>query len=49
MKNLETITLDEMINSELIASIIEKEDQDLKEAGWNYEDVKEFAKLITNN
>lgn len=49
MENSTEITLDEMINSELITNIIEQEDKDLKEAGWTYEEVKEFAKSITKD
>ena len=43
------ITLDEMINSELITSIIKVEDQDLAEAGWTYEEAKAFGERMSNN
>ena len=46
MKNLETI--EEILNSELLNSIIEQEDKDLKAAGWTYEEIKSVAKMVTN-
>lgn len=42
------ITLDEMINSELITSLIEKEDKELDEHGWTYEEVKSFGESLNN-
>lgn len=45
MKNL---TLDEILNSELMNEIIKKEDKDLAEAGWTYEEIKEVAKMVTS-
>ncbi len=40
-------TLEDILNSDLMNEIIEQEDKDLKEAGWTYEEVKEFAKSLT--
>tara|TARA_R110000824_G_scaffold57532_7_gene156322 strand:+ start:4434 stop:4571 length:138 start_codon:yes stop_codon:yes gene_type:complete len=45
MKNL---TLDEILNSELMNEIIEEQDRDLAEAGWTYEEIKEVAKMVTS-
>jgi hypothetical protein len=45
MKNL---TLDEILNSELLTEIVEQDDKDLAEAGWTYEEVKEVAKMATS-
>lgn len=42
------ITLDEMINSELITNLIDQDDKDLKADGWTYKEVQEFAKSMTN-
>ena len=39
-------TIEEILNSELLNSIIEQEDKDLKEAGWTYEEVKNLADSI---
>ena len=46
MKNQETITLDEMLNSELITGLIEQEDKDLAEDGWTYEEAKAFGERM---
>jgi len=46
MKNLEN-TIEEILNSDLLNSIIEQEDKDLKEAGWTYEEIKSVAKMVT--
>ena len=43
------ITLEEMINSELITSIIKAEDKDLAEDGWTYEEAKAFGERMSNN
>ena len=43
------ITLDEMINSELITSLIEKDDKELAEDGWTYEEAKAFGERMNNN
>ena len=47
MKNKTQNTIEEILNSDLLNEIIEQEDKDLKDAGWTYEEVKEFAKSIT--
>ena len=41
------ITLDEMINSDLIADLIAQEDKDLANDGWTYKEVKELANSIS--
>lgn len=46
MKNQETITLDEMLNSELITELIEQEDKDLAADGWTYEEAKAFGERM---
>ncbi len=46
MENIKTITLDEMINSDLITDLIEKQDKELAEAGWTYKEVKFLADSI---
>ncbi len=43
------ITLEEMINSELITEMIKEDDKNLAEDGWTYEEAKAFAERITNN
>jgi hypothetical protein len=45
MKN-ETLTLEDILNSELITGMIEQEDKELAEAGWTYEEVKSLADSI---
>ena len=40
------LTMDEILNSNLMNEIIEKEDKDLSEAGWTYEEVKSVSNLI---
>ena len=45
MKN-ETLTLEDIFNSELITGMIEQEDKELAEAGWTYEEVKSLADSI---
>ena len=47
MKNTET-TIEEILNSDFLNNLIEQEDKDLKEAGWNYKEIKEVANAITN-
>ncbi len=46
MENIKKITLDEMINSDLINGLIEKQDKELAEAGWTYNEVKALADSI---
>lgn len=41
MKNI-----NEILNSELLNEMIKEEDRILKEAGWTYKEVKEFAKAF---
>ena len=45
MKNL---TIDEILNSELMTEIIAEQDKDLAEAGWTYEEIKEVTKMVTS-
>ena len=45
---MKTLTLDEILNSELMNEIIEEQDRDLAEAGWTYEEIKEVAKMVTS-
>ena len=45
MKNL---TLDEILNSDLMNEMIAEQDKDLSEAGWTYEEIKEVAKMVTS-
>tara|TARA_R110001606_G_scaffold38401_1_gene107630 strand:- start:217 stop:360 length:144 start_codon:yes stop_codon:yes gene_type:complete len=37
------LTIEDILNSELITEMIEKEDKELAEAGWTYEEVKSIA------
>lgn len=43
-------TLDDILNSEEFNNMfdIEKEQEELKEAGWTYEEIKEVAKAATS-
>lgn len=41
------LTLDEILNSELMNSFIKEQDDALAEAGWTYEEIKSIAKMIT--
>jgi hypothetical protein len=45
---MKTLTLDEILNSELMNVLIEEQDRDLAEAGWTYEEIKEVAKMVTS-
>ena len=45
---MKKLTLDEILNSELMNEIIEEQDRDLAEAGWTYEEIKEVAKMVTS-
>ncbi len=38
--------IDEILNSELLNEMIKEDDRILKESGWTYEEVKEFAKAL---
>lgn len=46
MGTIKSITLDEILESDLITGIIIKEDKELAEAGWTYEEIKEVAKVV---
>ena len=50
-KKIETmeLTLNEILNSDLLNEIIINEDLELAEAGWTYEEVRQFAKSINKN
>ena len=45
---METLTLDQMINSNFINDMIIQDDKDLSEVGWTYEEVKQVAKIVTS-
>ena len=45
---MENLTIDEILNSELMNEIINTEDRDLQESGWTYEEIKEVAKMVTS-
>ena len=45
---MENLTIDEILNSELMNEIINTENKDLAEAGWTYEEIKEVAKMVTS-
>jgi hypothetical protein len=40
------LTLNEILNSDLLNEIITKENSELEEAGWTYEEVRKFAKSL---
>lgn len=42
-------TLDEILDSDLLNEIIQKEDDQLKESGWTRSDVNEMANFIIKN
>jgi hypothetical protein len=48
-KQIMELTLNEILNSDLLNEIIIKEDLELAEAGWTYEEVRQFAKSINKN
>ena len=43
------LTLNEILNSDLLNEIIINEDLELSESGWTYEEVRQFAKSINKN
>lgn len=43
------MTIDEILNSELLNSIIEQDDKDLSDAGWTIDDARNFAKFLIKN
>jgi hypothetical protein len=45
---MNNLTLDEILNSELLTGMVEQDDKDLAESGWTYEEVKEVAKMATS-
>ena len=45
MTNTKT-TLEEMLNSDLISGEIQREDEELKNAGWTIEEIRRFAKFL---
>tara|TARA_R110002153_G_scaffold211441_1_gene364082 strand:- start:374 stop:538 length:165 start_codon:yes stop_codon:yes gene_type:complete len=45
---METLTLDQMINSNFINDLIIQDDKDLSETGWTYEEVKQIVKIVTS-
>tara|TARA_B110000908_G_C10042312_1_gene352387 strand:- start:320 stop:679 length:360 start_codon:yes stop_codon:yes gene_type:complete len=50
MKETETntkLTLDEILNSDLMNSFIKEQDETLAENGWTYEEIKSIAKIVT--
>jgi hypothetical protein len=40
------LTLEDILNSELMNGMIEQEDKELAEAGWTYKEVKSLADSI---
>ena len=42
------MTLNEMINSDLITEMIEQENRDLAGAGWTIKEVRAMAQFITD-
>jgi len=47
-KNLEIMTLNQMIESDFITEMINQENRDLAAAGWTIKDVKAMASFITD-
>ena len=43
----EALTINEILNSDLMNQIIEQEDRDLADADWSYSEIKQVANLIT--
>ena len=48
MKTTE-LTLEDILNSDLMNEIAKEEDQTLKESGWSRNDVNEMAKFVVKN
>lgn len=42
-------SIEEILNSELLNSMIEQEDKDLAEADWTIEEARSFARFLINN
>tara|TARA_B110001452_G_scaffold90639_1_gene74583 strand:+ start:79 stop:216 length:138 start_codon:yes stop_codon:yes gene_type:complete len=42
------MTLNEILNSDLITEMIEQENRDLAEAGWTIKEVRAMAQFITD-
>jgi hypothetical protein len=50
MKNeKEYLTLEDILNDDLVTEWIEEQDKDLADAGWTYEEVKSFADAIVKS
>lgn len=43
------LTLNEILNSDLLNEIITNDDKQLEKDGWSYNEVREFAKSINKN
>lgn len=43
------LTLNEILNSDLLNEIIIEEDKQLEKDGWSYNEVREFAKSLNKN
>ena len=42
-------SIEEILNSDLLNSMIEQENKDLAEANWTIEEVRSFARFLINN
>lgn len=43
------MSLDEILNSDLLNEIVSKEDKDLEESGWSRKDINEMANFVIKN
>ena len=43
------MNIEEILNSELLNSIIEKENKDLADANWTIQEARSFAKFLIKN
>jgi L-ribulose-5-phosphate 3-epimerase UlaE len=41
------MTLNEILNSDFMNTLIEEQDKALAEAGWTMEEIREVAKMVT--
>ena len=46
---MEVLTIEDILNSDLMNQLISEEDKALSEAGWTYKETKSFAKGMLKN
>ena len=46
---MEVLTIEDILNSDLMNQLISEEDKALSEAGWTYKEVQSFAKGMSKN